>query len=333
MRPSSRRFTRSNESNRSRRGGVLLEFAIVALVFYVLFAAVTDMGRATFMASTANDAARLMARELARTPLPANYNFREALGDPRVTGAGDPANPGIYDARYLVVDLDTLADGESLDAFFADKPLVNRALRPLMIFDSPVIDGSQKRLYRYPGALLKKTNTEGSTDQYLVAIPIVDNVETGAGSAVSQVTGWLPVVQEVRAIPPGMFIGPGDSPFDVRSPDGGVAAIRINVPFQSSTTSSYAVDPAEPLAEQELLSVVYADAPPGPVPPAGTVVFGEAELMDAGAFGNESGAYAGQLGLGKFYALGGEVRPFRRILSGQAVFRREVFGRQLTSTP
>lgn len=311
-----------------RRGGVLLEFAVVALVFYVLFAAVADMGRASFMASTAGDAARLMSRELARTPLPPDYDFRTALQAPEVTGAGDPNNPGIYDARWLVVDLDNdLVAGQSLDEFFADKPLVNRALRPLMIFDSPTIDGTTRRLYRYPGTLLKKTNTTGGADQFLVAIPVVDNVETDAGEAVSQIVSWLPVVQEVREKPPGSFLAPGDSPFDVRSPDGGVAAVRVNVPFQSSTTYSYAVDPSEPLADQDTLAVVYADVAPSSVPPAGTVVGGLAEVIDAGSFGDGTGAYAGQYGLGRFYALGREVRPFRRILSGQAVYRREVFDR------
>lgn len=322
------RTTTGGDRRDARRGGVLLEFAIVALVFYVLFAAVADMGRSSFMASTAGDAARLMARELARTPLPPEYDFRTALQAPEVTGAGDPNNPGIYDARWLVVDLDNdLADGETLDAFFADKPIVNRALRPLMIFDSPTIDGTQRRLYRYPGTLLKRTNTTGGTDQYLVAIPVVDNVETDAGEAVSQIVSWLPVVQEVREKPPGVFLAAGDSPFDVRSPDGGVAAVRVNVPFQSSTTYSYAVDPGQPLADQDTLAVVYADVAPSSVPPAGTVVGGLAEVIDASSFGEETGAYAGQYGLGSFYALGREVRPFRRILSGQAVYRREVFDR------
>jgi len=319
-----RRGGRRNE----RRGGVLLEFAVVALVFYVLFAAVTDMGRASFMASTAGDAARLMARELARVPLPPDMTFDEALGRDEVRWVAGSGNPGIYDARFLVVDLDNdLADGETLDEFFADKPIVNRALRPLMIFDSPTIDGSVRRLYRYPGTLLKKTNTSGSADQYLVAIPVVDNVETGEGQAVSQIVRWLPVVQEVREKPPGVFIFDDESPFHVTSPYGGVAAVRINVPFQSSTTYSYAVDPAEPLADQDTLAVVYADVAPSSVPPAGTIVGGLAEVIDASSFGDETGAYAGQYGLGRFYALGREVRPFRRILSGQAIYRREVFDR------
>ena len=41
--------------------------------------------------------------------------------------------------------------------------------------------------------------------------------------------------------------------------------------------------------------------------------------------GNQT--YSGPYGLGRQYALGHEVRPFRRLLSGQAMFRREVFSR------
>jgi len=38
------------------------------------------------------------------------------------------------------------------------------------------------------------------------------------------------------------------------------------------------------------------------------------------------GAYAGAFGLGQHFALAGQtVRPFRKLISTQAIFRREVF--------
>ena len=37
------------------------------------------------------------------------------------------------------------------------------------------------------------------------------------------------------------------------------------------------------------------------------------------------GTYAGRFGLGKQLAFGKSVRPFRRLLSAQAIYRREVF--------
>ena len=38
-----------------------------------------------------------------------------------------------------------------------------------------------------------------------------------------------------------------------------------------------------------------------------------------------AGAYSGTYGLGTQYVLGREVRPFRRLIAAQAIFRREVF--------
>jgi hypothetical protein len=40
---------------------------------------------------------------------------------------------------------------------------------------------------------------------------------------------------------------------------------------------------------------------------------------------NGSGAYAGKYGLGKMYAMEKTVRPFRRMISAQSLFRREVY--------
>jgi hypothetical protein len=74
-----------------------------------------------------------------------------------------------------------------------------------------------------------------------------------------------------------------------------------------------ATDPLPPNLSRPLIaddaSVESTNAPPGN-PIGGTAI----------------GPYAGPYGLGAQYALaGGTVRPFRRLVSAQAVFRREVF--------
>lgn len=187
----------SSRAGARRRGGVLVEFAIVSVVFYVLFAAIVDMGRATFMASAAQDAARLLARELAHVPLEPNIKFDDAIKRNAVTGFLIPNYSGVFDSRYLVVDLQNdLGPGETLDDWFADKPIVNRALRPLMIYDSVSFGGSDYELFRYPGTLLCKNNTVGGlgNEEFLVVIPEVSHVSGG-----EEIVRWLPVVQEIRA--------------------------------------------------------------------------------------------------------------------------------------
>ncbi len=270
-----------------RRGGVLVEFALVALVLYLLFAAIVELGRATFLAQAAQDAVRVAARELALMPLPAEAGFEQALADPRVLER-------VFDPTLLVVDLETSGD---LDAFFAAAPLVNQALRPLMILDRPVVDGVQRRFLRFPGALLKTADDQTFT----VGVPRVvqrdgDGIET---------IEWLPVLEEIR---PGAFSALG--------PDGGVAALRINVPYQAASLGSFREAPGGPF-EPNLAFANLADD-------------GAVEVLQDGALGIPAaeggiGAYAGPYGLGRLLALGEEIRPFRKLISAQAVFRRESF--------
>ncbi|MCA9421539.1 MAG: pilus assembly protein, partial [Nitrospira sp.] len=59
----------------SQRGGILIEFAFLSLVFYVLVALVVDIGRMVFAAQVLQDAARVAARELSLVPLPAAMTF------------------------------------------------------------------------------------------------------------------------------------------------------------------------------------------------------------------------------------------------------------------
>jgi hypothetical protein len=71
--------------------------------------------------------------------------------------------------------------------------------------------------------------------------------------------------------------------------------LRINYPFQAATLSAYTVNDSG----QQAPVVTSEDGDVGP--------------------------YAGADGLGRQAALGKTVRPFRRVLSAQAIFRREIF--------
>jgi len=134
----------------SRRGQALVEFAVVALMMYLLLAAILTFGHALYVAQGLQTAADLAAREISRTPLAADDSFEDVLA------AGDLDD--IYNDDFLVFDLDTLG-GQN---FFADIvptwPAVNQQLAMLMIVDRPDFNGDgtvDRQFIRYPGALLE----------------------------------------------------------------------------------------------------------------------------------------------------------------------------------
>ena len=137
------------------RGAALIEFALVSVVLYLLLAGTVEFGRLMFGANAVQDAARVAARELALAPLRPNVTFEYALScDP----ADDPANclvdlrRRVFDPACLVVDYDDPAVASDPEGYFAAMPVVNRALRALMITEP-----SRPNLMRYPGALLSDT--------------------------------------------------------------------------------------------------------------------------------------------------------------------------------
>ncbi len=285
------RRTRSIPATR-RRGAALVEFALVALALYLLLAAILGLGRWILVAQSAQDAARFAAREMALFPLPAGYDFGQALADPAFRGA-------VYDADRLVVDLGATPPGPALEAEFAGMPVVNRALRPLMITSDVDVGGTVRRLLHLPGALVDSpTSPTGLT-------VVVPRVLARDGATGAETIELAPVLEEV-----------GNGSFSVASPDGGLVALRLNVPFQAATLSAYLqTDPAAPnrkvLADDGAVS-----APGGAYRP----------IVGPGPDG--TGPYSGTYGLGQLQALGpmGEtVRPFRRLVAAQAMFRREVF--------
>jgi hypothetical protein len=119
----------------------------------------------------------------------------------------------------------------------------------------------------------------------------------------------------------------------------GIVALRINFPFQSDSMSSFRRDPTaddypfeatigRPNAADDFS--VGVSAPP---PPDGTSLT-DAGLTQTLADGTVvyAGTYGGQYGLGAQGALGSQamtggrpVRPYRRVISAQAIYRREVF--------
>lgn len=297
--------------NKAERGAVLVEFALVALVVSVLLATSLEFGRLLFAAQVLQDAARVAARELAVLPVDARWSFDQALADPLV-------QQRIFDARKLVVDLDDPrydTDSE-LDAYFAsdEMPVVNRALRPLMFVD--LATAVHPRLLRYPGALAVDL---GAPSGFTVTIPQV----AARDAAGAETVEWIPVVEEVRTDPCDPLTG-------VFSLDGagavrGMVAVRLNYPYQAGALVAYrpnAAGPFEPTIDNPIDAaddaVTEAPVLPSCVPRQrpGALLPDDPTAV---------GAYAGPFGLGRQYAYARTVRPFRRLLAAQALFRREVF--------
>ncbi|MCL6503341.1 MAG: pilus assembly protein [Pirellulales bacterium] len=304
---------------------MLVEFALVALVLYLVLAATLELGRLFYSAQVLQAAADVAARELARTPLPPTVSFEEALQWEDPPGSGIRPARRVYDPHYLVLDLDTLGGRSSLMELVADLPVVNQQLFPLMVYS----EYQGRRLLRYPGALLLDTDPSDDPPDpppagFLVAIPVVASRD---GRGVETIR-WVDVVEDLQAGDEGAPPGDALDPFNLLSAQRGLVGLRINFPFQAATMSSFDPardgNPGDPnLSELNVAddtSVTELNSPPGtPVSPEPTA-------------GGMPGTYGGIYGLGGQAALnspqlaaGFPLRPFRRVLVGQALARREVF--------
>jgi hypothetical protein len=321
---------------RTERGAALVEFALTSLVLYLLLAGAVEFGRMMFAANAVQDAARVAARELAVAPIRANVTFDYALSCDPTADANCLVDlkSRVFDPACLVIDLDDPAVASDPEGFFAALPVVNKALRTLMITEP-----SRPNLVRYPGALLTDgggagcgavgPNGAAGPTGFTVGIPLVESRD-GAGT---ETITWVPVVQEIRAArdsdcpargPFSLIYLTGQDdcgPLDADPmPDRGLAAVRINYPYQAAMLSAFRPSvptDTDPLPSNLSTFIVADDggvqenntAPGTPVDDASTI-----------------GPYAGPFGLGRQLALAGQVvRPFRRLVSAQAIFRREVF--------
>lgn len=350
---------------RARRGQSLVEFALVALVFYLLLAAILTFGHALYVAQGVQAAAELGAREISRLPLPANITFDDPASAVQ-PGAihRDSFRTEIFDEAYLVIDLDAFYAANPAGNFFQNVvpnlPRLNQQLAVLMIVDRPDFDGdgvADARLMRYPGALLNRTTPvsppTGATyadwvaTQYAVGIPVVTGrTVIGPGPVGGfETIRWVPVIEEIDTEQsPADNTAPNPDPFRFVQTEPsfvdhrGIVALRVNFPFQSAAMSSFRHDETDPEYpfESTLGRPNAADDSkvielnPGDHP--GSLMPTPLTSSPSGGGGRYAGTYGGKFGLGAQGALGSgyftggrPVRPYRRVISGQAIFRREVF--------
>jgi len=283
----------------NRRANLLIEFAIVFLLLYMIIGGILTFGKLLFAAQTINQAADNAARELARTALPATATFedvRDAIVPPT------EFRTDVYSEDWLAIDITPwilapagLTLYEYLDSL--PMPWVNRQLVPLMFMQA---GAGGDTLLRYPGALVTSATAPSG---YSVEVPVVLNEDTAGNTTVR----WVRVLEEMDTEDePGDNTAPNPDPFSVISPQGGVAALRLNYPYQSEVFSTY-LNSAWVAADDTLVTELNS--------PFGTPV-------DPGL---ANGPYSGEYGLGRQLAWGTEIRPFHRLVSAQAVYRREIF--------
>jgi hypothetical protein len=298
----------------------LIEFALVALVTYLLLAAILTFGFLFFGAQVAQSAADVGARELSRLPLSADESFESVMAG----GAGfEAVKQRVFDRDLLVFFIPTFptpAGEQNMLEVIAGWPALNQQLFPLMIPDTV----AGQRVLRYPGTLVASSQTGTGYD---VIVPVVN--QSGVSFA------WVQPVEEIDTEQ--AFLGEaGDDggaspdPFRISSAQMGIVALRINYPFQTSAMTAHVPSPAGPF-EPTLASPLEAtDAyATDPLPP-GMSLLSERGLVDDRGTPETSddvytGAYGGQYGLGAHGAMGRVVRAFRRVISAQAIYRREVF--------
>jgi len=347
----------------SRRGAALVEFALTALVVYLLVAGGVELGRMIFISQVLQDAARLAARELSVTPIPAITNpedpmtvhpttFEEAL---KFQDANDPHQVDVprqvWDPNRLVIDLSCNPTADQLADYLKNLPIVNRALWTVYITETTNLGDGPRRIMRYPGAILKDNASTSPPDpagscpnaltDFTVWIPRVLGRDTEGRETID----WVPVLAEVRreTAPPGTT--PEEcGPFPVSAPAAcvtdpnqptprGIVAVAVNYPFQSAALSGFRRTPptAEDPFPPNFGNVIAADdlGVTAAALPSGTE-FADPQLPPPNALTVAgSNVYSGRYGLGSQFALSTlsptqQVRPYRSLLLGQAMFRREV---------
>ncbi len=282
-----------------RRGQALIEMAFLIPLLVIIIGATISFGLFFFQANVLQQAVDVAAMEIARFPFKPDGEL--GLGDLDVNATNTSVLMNDATFKNQIYDEEKLVLGDSDD--LNDLPLLNRLLVPLMVLDK--INGVSVR--RYPGAVV--TNAAG---KQTVLIPIIhyDGV-TGAESLIR----WVAPVEEIQTVN-------GDRPFKLSSTSTllsfvpGMVALRINYPAQSTTLINRTGDNGQVIIDADDSSIVDGNTGSN----YSLVVPAESGTAD-------TTIHSGRFGLGRQAALlrSAGVRPYRKVMSVQAIYRREVF--------
>ena len=288
------------------------------LALWLIAAATLDLGRAFAATHVLQNAARTAARELALRDAPWDADFETALGR-------------VFDSDYLVVEMECLErearnSGRNVQAQLAHLLgvhglLLNQMLRPLMIFEQVSVGGQPQRLLRYPGALLSSGQPPRSgrlcaATEFSVGVPQINRT---ASRIVMHA-----VVEELQ---PGAFSLEGGT----AQVPAGTVSMRLHYPFQAVGLTSWrlvgGLNRAERANEVDGFQIQWTELGEDEASTIGALdardADGELQAYAVGPRGTIP-VYAGRLGLGFQGVFGQNVRPFRRVITAQAVAPREV---------
>ncbi len=329
---------------RQRSGQALLEFAFLIPVLIILIGATISFGLFFYQANVLQQAVDIAAQEISRTPFPPNH----ALGLGRLQNC-DEANlvsqdsnflSEIYDEQYLVIHDTEWGSGTAYDgdfqAFADTLPLLNRLLVQVMVRDNDMT--------RYPGTLV-----QNSAGEETILIPIVEYRSTTAGNENSNavpssiraagetVCEWVAPVEEITVDHDGDGSTPDVGPYALDSGDSavltsfqpGMVALRINYPAQSTTlinrTSQSAIGSGSSSTLGNVIVIVGDTTLKGGATTGCYSIIDPSARISQGSGAAGSNPHAGLYGLGELEALTRVVRPYRKVMTFQAIYRREVF--------
>ena len=286
-----------------------MAFLIPLLV--ILIGATISFGLFFYQANVLQQAVDTTAQEIARFPFAATGQL--GLGDldadftdPNLLMNQEDFKVQIYDERFLIIpdaDWEAAPYNGSFRDYVTQLPLLNRLLTQVMVRDETYEGG----VTRYPGAIV----TNQTTDEATILIPLVEYAANGAETIVQ----WVAPVEEIRP-------GGNEGPYSLTASNTatsfvpGMVALRINFPAQSTTLINRVGAAGQVIVEADDSAV--ADGNVGTV--YSLVVPNDTGLAD-------TSIHSGRYGLGRQAALfiASGVRPYRKVLSVQAIYRREVF--------
>lgn len=329
---------RSAVSQPSQRSGqALIEFAIISFCFTLLFSGILMLGFLIFGASVLQQAADVGAMEFARWPAP---SIPSETVDMSLFFYQQLEDSGLFREAKLIVTQDEYDNPGAL-------PLINRLLLPLYVYDPDMFrEHPEWGKYRYPGALVMHGETP------TVLIPIVGFGHRDPSTGVETISEWRRVVEEVTS-------AGSVGPYSVRVSNGnvdfqsGMVALRINYPYQSAAMVAYQhqyqtpeptpdengdeegeiIPPADAIGQERTINIpIKADddhvsgGDSAKFPDGKTLSEADYQLFAlAPSPDYESYSHRGKYGMGNAFAWNMQVRPYRKVISAQGIYRREIF--------
>jgi hypothetical protein len=284
-----------------------MAFLIPLLV--IIIGATISFGLFFYQANTLQQAVDVAAMEISRFPFSATAKM--GLGDLNADHSetllmDDTAfKQQIYDEAHLII-----SEGDWNATHIDSLPLLNRLLTQVMVRD----DSGDEPVYRYPGAIVNNHNGTRT-----VLIPIIGYANDGTESILE----WVAPVEEIRP-------GNGEGPFSIAATNSatsfmpGMVALRINYPAQSTTLMNRVGKEGQVIVNANDADIADGDTGSN----YSLVVPAEIGIADttihSGRFGLGRQA-AGVVNRQTYLLRSAGVRPYRKVLSVQAIYRREVF--------